>query len=92
MTKCSHCDCRGCQRATGTLKVPFVTVPRKNFKITAGKPSQFRAKSGEKCDVHGVWVFCPQCGTQLYWLGNKGDQLDIFAGTLDDTSVFKVKK
>ena len=90
--KCSYCDCRGCQKATGTLKAPFVTVQRAGFKVTAGQPAEFRAKSGGKCDCQGIWCFCQKCGTQVYWKGDKGDELDIFAGTLDDTKVFQPKE
>ena len=90
VVKCSYCDCRGCQRSTGTLQAPFITVRRADFKVTAGKTTEFRAKSGEKCDCHGVWNFCPKCGTQVFWKGDKGNELDIFAGTLDDTALFKL--
>ena len=69
-----------------------MTVLRAGFRLTAGKPSRFRAASGKKCDAHGVWHFCPKCGTQVSWKGDKGNQLDIFAGTLDDTAVFQPKK
>ena len=92
IVKASYCDCRGCQKATGTLKAPFVTVRRPAFKVTAGKPSRFRADSGVKCDAHGEWHFCPKCGTQVFWKGDKGKEVDIFAGTLDDPAVFKPKK
>ena len=90
--KSSYCDCRGCQRATGTLKAPFVTFHRANVKVTAGELSEFKAKDGEKCDCHGVWLFCPKCGTQIFWKGNNGNELDVFAGTLDDTCVFQPKE
>lgn len=89
--KCTYCDCCGCRRATGTLKAPFVTVHRAKFKVTAGHPVEFRATSGAKCDCHGVWHFCPKCGTQVFWKGDKGEELDIFAGTLDDTTLFQPK-
>ncbi|MBT3286694.1 MAG: GFA family protein [Victivallales bacterium] len=89
--KQSYCDCRGCQRATATLKAPFVTVLRSALKVT-GTPTEFRAKSGVKCDVHGVWVFCAKCGTQVFWKGDKGNQMDIFAGTLDNTKLFQPDK
>lgn len=89
IVKSSYCDCRGCQRATGTLKAPFVTVLRSGFRITAGEPSRFRADSGEACDAHGEWTFCPECGTQVFWKGDTGNELDLFAGTLDDTTVFQ---
>ena len=89
IVKSTSCDCDGCRRATGTLNVPFVSVRRAGFKITAGEPSVFRADSGVKCDAFGVWSFCSKCGTQLFWTGDTGDEIDIFAGTLDDTSVFQ---
>lgn len=90
--KSSYCDCLGCQRATATLKAPFVTVLRSDFTLTAGKPAQFRSDSGVKCDAHGEWNFCPKCGTQLFWKGHKGKELDIFVGTLHDTTVFQPGK
>lgn len=92
IVKCSYCDCRGCQRATGTFKAPFVTVLRTKFKVTAGKPKAFRAASGKKCDAHGVWHFCPKCGSQVFWKAHRGKELDIFAGTLDNTKLFRIKK
>ena len=92
IVRCSYCDCGGCQKATGTLKAPFVTVERQGFVITVGEPASFRAESGAKCDGHGVWNFCPKCGTQVFWKGHEGNELDIFAGTLDDITVFKPKE
>lgn len=89
IVKCSFCDCRGCQRATGALRVPFVTVLRTGFRITTGKPARFRAASGVKCDAHGDWYFCPSCGTHLYWKGHHGNEIDLFAGTLDDPGLFR---
>lgn len=89
--RCTYCDCRGCQRAAGALQVPYVTVQRAKFTITAGQPLEFRASSGEKCDCHGVWNFCPRCGTPVFWKGDKTEEIDIFAGTLDDTKLFQPK-
>ena len=88
----NYCSCRGCQRATGTLKAPFVVVAKASFKVTAGTPSLYRADSGVKCDAHGSWHFCPKCGTQVFWMGDKGDRVDIFAGTLDDPDIFQPKE
>ena len=76
----------------GPLKAPFVVVRKATFTVTAGEPARFRSKSKVKCDAHGVWCFCPKCGTQVFWLGDKGNKLDIFAGTLDDTKLFQPKK
>ena len=88
----NHCNCRGCQRATGSLRSAILVVPRAGFKIVSGKISSFRAKDGVKCDKHGIWYFCPKCGSQVYWKPDRGQVFDIFAGTLDDLTIFKPKK
>ena len=87
--KTSTCDCPGCRKATGTFSAPFVTVKRDRFEITAGEPKAYRGRSGKKCDAHGTYHFCPDCGTQVYWLGDRGDTVDLFAGTLDDPTVYR---
>jgi hypothetical protein len=90
--KCSYCDCKGCQKATATLKAPFVSVLRTAFTLTSGEPSKYDAASGEKCDKFGEWYFCPKCGTQVFWKAHEGNELDLFAGTLDDVKLFQVKE
>ena len=87
IVNCSYCDCPGCQRATGTLQAPFVVVRDKGLKLTAAEPAQFRSTSGAKCDSHGVWHFCPKCGSHVFWKSDGGTNVDLFAGSLDDTSV-----
>jgi hypothetical protein len=90
--KFDDCECRGCQRASGSLKAQYVIVRPAALKITTGTPSEFRANSTAECDLVGVWEFCPKCGTHVFWKSNKGDQIDIFAGTLDDPRVYKPGK
>lgn len=90
--KCSYCDCKGCQKTTGTLKAPFVTVPRDGFTLISGELSKYHAPSGEKCDQFGDWYFCPKCGSPIYWKGHEGNELDLFAGSLDDPSLFQIKE
>ena len=67
----------------------YVTVLRTDLRVTAGKPAAYRSNSGEKCDRFGVWRFCRKCGSPLYWESDNGKECDIFAGSLDDPSVFK---
>jgi hypothetical protein len=92
IVKCSYCDCRGCQRATGALNVPFVTVNSADLALTAGALAEFRATSGDACDAHGTWFHCPRCGSPLFWRHTDGTDTDIFAGTLDDTAIFQPPK
>jgi hypothetical protein len=82
------CYCRACQKATGTLASPNLGVAIDTFEITKGEPTVFKAESKEACDS-GVFHFCNQCGSQLYWLDAAGQELAIFVGTLDDTTLFK---
>jgi hypothetical protein len=65
-----------------------VQVAPKNFKITSGSATRFKAASDIACDA-GVWHFCNKCGSQLFWRNAAGTELVIFAGTLNDTSVFQ---
>jgi hypothetical protein len=90
--RCDDCACQGCRRASGSLKTQYVVVSPAALKITAGQPSEFRAKSAAECDKAGVWQSCPKCGAPVFWKSNKGDQIDIFAGTLDDTRVYRPKR
>ena len=90
--KSDDCECRGCQRASGSLKAQYIIVAPAAVKITGGEPAEFRAKSGVECDAWGVWQFCPKCGSPVFWKSNRGDQIDIFAGTLDDSRTYKPKK
>lgn len=88
----NYCYCRACQRASGTLRVPFVTVRPGDFVLKSGKPSIYISQSEDMCDINGKWYFCPNCGTHIYWESYYNGDLTIFAGTFDDTEVFKLKE
>ena len=93
VVKTSTCDCTGCRRATGTLAAPFVTVKGDDLRVTAGEPKTYLAVGGEKCDKHGSWYFCGDCGSPLYWADNlRKQQVDLFAGSLDDPSIFQARQ
>lgn len=91
--KSDDCQCRGCQRASGSLQAHYIIVPPAAVRITStGEPAEFRAKSGVECDAWGVWQYCPKCGSPLFWKSKKEDKINIFAGTLDDIGVYKPRK
>jgi hypothetical protein len=87
----SYCDCKACQKATGALKVPFITVHKDNIDVTTGDPSEVHGNTDGKCDLHGTWQFCDDCGTKMFWVPDRGEQIDILVGALDDKSVFREK-
>jgi hypothetical protein len=89
VVKSSSCDCPGCRKASGSMQADFVTVGRDDFQLRRGELAEFKAEGGKKCDAHGSWLFCPECGTHVYWKPDRGDKLDVFAGTLDDASKFQ---
>lgn len=90
--KCSTCDCRGCQRASGALVVPYVSVSPSGFSVTSGTATAYRATSGARCDVNGTWHYCAACGGPLYWTSDRGDTVDLLAGALADPGVFRLPK
>jgi hypothetical protein len=81
------CSCRACQRATGTLGSPNVGVKPDTFRIVQGIPAQFKAESDEGCES-GLWHFCAQCGAPLFWRAPDDNEIALFVGSLDDTSLF----
>ena len=81
------CTCRACQRATGALASPNIGVALGALVITEGSPVEFKSESSEACDS-GVFHLCSRCGSQLYWTDAADTEVAIFAGTLDDTSLF----
>jgi hypothetical protein len=83
-----ECNCRACQRATGTLGSPNVGVKSDTFKVTQGSPAQYKAASNEECDA-GTWNFCVQCGAPLYWQNPDGFEIAILVGSLDDTRLYQ---
>jgi hypothetical protein len=91
MLKQSYCDCAACRKATGALSVPFVTVPQDSLTFVKGTLATVRGHTDGGCDQHGSWRFCPACGTNLFWMPDEGNQVDVLAGTLDDVSLFRVE-
>ena len=92
VVKSSYCDCNACQKATGGLKIPFVSLLTSAFTMKSGELKKFNDPKGDKCDEHGEFYYCSKCSSPIYWKGFKGAELDILAGTLDDKEVFKPKE
>jgi hypothetical protein len=81
------CHCRDCQRATGTGHCCYMMFSRADVDVT-GELSAFetRAENGNP----SIRYFCPTCGSQIFGSGPPDDdRWTVYAGTLDDTSLFE---
>ncbi len=84
-----ECDCRACQRATGTLGSPNVGVKPDDFRIVKGTPAQYKSENNVDCEA-GTYHFCAHCGSPLFWRAPDGFEVAILVGSLDDTSVYRM--
>jgi hypothetical protein len=73
----TNCHCSICQRTTGAPFVTWFRVPLSTFQLLKGQPQEFQ--STEK----GVRSFCPICGTQLLFVEQGKDEIDITTTSLD---------
>jgi hypothetical protein len=84
------CHCRTCQKASGSGHLPVLGLERATFEIT-GKSRNFGSlgDSGELVNRH----FCPDYGGQVFAFADKyPDAVILFAGTLDDPSLFSTTR
>jgi hypothetical protein len=87
LVRLEDCGCRDCQRATGALKVPFISVNPPRLKFTKGCGKVFKANGGQGCDKHGRWMFCESCGTMLMWMEDADKFYTVLPGTINEVDV-----
>lgn len=82
-----RCQCRACQRASGTGHGTSIVLPAATFSIS-GEVRFYESTSGSGNVVSRG--FCPNCGSPVL-NRNSGypDMRYIHVGSLDDPSVFK---
>jgi hypothetical protein len=82
-----HCYCADCRKASGSGFIPFIAFSRDALTFT-GESREFRTKSARGGDA--TRNFCPVCGGLVFG-GERGvsDSFTLYAGSLDDPSVFK---
>lgn len=82
-----YCQCRACQRATGTGHASIVVFPRAAVKMT-GRTVEYSQKADSGSQM--VRGFCPTCGSPLYGKPQAAsDYIGLFVGGLDDPQHFK---
>jgi hypothetical protein len=81
-----QCQCRDCQRATGTGHADLLAFTKEDLKVS-GQPS-FHDITGGRGKTVGRG-FCAKCGSPVLWrlAANPGIAV-VMAGSLDDPSLF----
>jgi hypothetical protein len=83
----NHCQCRDCQRESGTGHGSYLTFARKGVKLT-GQATEWHmvADSGNA----KTRAFCPVCGSPVYMTFAAGpDAFAVHAASLDDPGRFQ---
>ncbi len=81
----AHCQCRDCQRATGSAFATFCFVPDAGFRAEQGEAKGFTVQGTSGNDV--TRFFCADCGAQLYSeVGVMPGLKFVKSGSLDDAS------
>lgn len=81
------CYCRDCQKASGSGHLPAMSMARDSVTIT-GETRSYAAQGGS--GKMTVRHFCPICGSLLFSTPEViPGFVNIYAGTLDDPSLFK---
>ena len=84
----NHCQCRDCQKRSGTGHGSYLTFPQRGaVKITGdAKAWRIAGDSGNE-KIH---MFCGTCGTPVYLtFAAMPEPIAIHAGSLDDPSQFR---
>jgi hypothetical protein len=78
------CTCKDCQRATGALTVPYVSVNPAHFRVIGGTAKVFKATDGDGCDRNGKWLLCDTCGSRVVWMEDAGRFYTVLTGTISE--------
>src|SRR5262245_44986798 len=82
-----HCYCEDCRKASGSGFIPFMGFPSSALRFS-GHSKSITSKAANGGDA--VRNFCPVCGGLVFGGAVGKDTLHtIYAGSLDDPSVFR---
>ena len=87
----NDCQCRDCQRTSGTGHGSYLTFPRRSAVTLTGEAAHWDI-AGDSGNVK-TRAFCPICGSPLYLtFAAMPDVIAVHAASLDDPSRFKPQK
>jgi hypothetical protein len=76
---CAHCHCTRCRRNHGAAYVTWFTVPKGQWRVTAGGEELRRHASSD----HAFRSFCSVCGSSLFFeTDERADQVDVVLANL----------
>jgi hypothetical protein len=83
----NHCQCRDCQRRSGTGHGSYLTFPARAEMAITGETAHWEiAADSGNVKSH---AFCPVCGTPvLLRFAASPDLIAVHAGSLDDPGLF----
>ena len=82
-----HCYCRDCRKSSGSGFIAFMVYPASTVRFR-GQTVQFVSCSARGAEA--VRNFCPVCGSLVFGgRVGKAESHTLYAGTLDDPSVFE---
>lgn len=82
-----HCYCADCRKASGSGFIPFMGFASHDIRFT-GRTLRFTSKSARGTDA--VRNSCPVCGGLVFGgIVGKDASHTVYAGSLDDPSVFR---
>lgn len=81
------CYCADCRKASGSGFIPFMGFASSAVRFS-GQTQQFTSKAANGGDA--VRNFCPVCGSLVFGgIVGKDESHTIYAGSLDDPSLFR---
>lgn len=84
----NHCQCRDCQRRSGTGHGSYLTFPKRSEMTITGEAKDWRVAGDSGNDK--IHAFCPICGTPVYLtFAAMPDLIAVHAASLDDPGRFK---
>ncbi|MDI7861458.1 GFA family protein [Rhizobiaceae bacterium n13] len=84
----NHCQCRDCQKRSGTGHGSYLTFPRRAEMVITGEARSWRV-AGDSGNEK-IHAFCPICGTQVFLtFAAMPELIAVPAGSLDDPEMFK---